>query len=59
MEGAGETPPVLRPSTMQENSNVKLIEEALQTLKANSRDGGGKKHLKRKETMDNFEKDMA
>ena len=38
VEGAGETPPVPRPSTM--DSNMKLIEEALQTLKANSRDGG-------------------
>lgn len=39
VEGAGETPPVPRPSSMPD-SNVKLIEEALQTLKANSRDGG-------------------
>lgn len=40
VEGAGETPPVPRPSSMPD-SNMKLIEEALQTLKANSRDGGG------------------
>lgn len=39
VEGAGETPAVPRPSSMPD-SNVKLIEEALQTLKANSRDGG-------------------
>ena len=52
VEGAGETPPVPRPSTMQENSNVKLIEEALQTLKANSRDGGKMQNIwKGKETM--------
>ena len=57
MEGAGETPPVPRPSSMQENSNVKLIEEALQTLKANSGDGRGKMQNigKDKETMDTLQ----
>lgn len=45
VEGAGETPAVPRPSSMPD-SNVKLIEEALQTLKARLAEMEGAKHLK-------------